>query len=84
MKFADAVAEMLRKLTLASRKEAGCVNYVSHFLAGDPATVLIYEQYEDEAALDAHQNSPHFREYGAEGFYRLMRAQQIKYLDAIV
>jgi quinol monooxygenase YgiN len=88
MKFAeadhDAVAEMLRKLTLASREEPGCVTYVAHFLAGDPATVFIYEQYVDEAALDAHQNSAHFREYGAEGFFRLMRAQQIKYLDAIV
>jgi quinol monooxygenase YgiN len=87
MKFAeadhDAVAQMLRKLTLASRQEAGCVTYVAHFLAGDSATVLIYEQYVDEAALDAHQNSAHFREYGSEGFFRLMRAQQIKYLDAI-
>lgn len=80
----DAVAQMLRKLTLASREEAGCVTYVAHFLAGDPATVFIYEQYVDEAALASHQNSAHFREYGAEGFYRLMRAQQIKYLDAIV
>jgi quinol monooxygenase YgiN len=80
----DAVAQMLRKLTLASREEAGCVTYVAHFLAGDPATVLIYEQYADEAALASHQNSAHFREYGAEGFFRLMRAQQIKYLDAIV
>lgn len=88
MKFAEAdhevVAEMLRKLTLASRQEPGCVNYVSHFLAGDPGTVLIYEQYVDEAALEAHQNTAHFREYGSEGFYRLMRAQQIKYMDAIV
>jgi quinol monooxygenase YgiN len=80
----DAVAQMLRKLTLSSREEAGCVTYVAHFLAGDPATVFIYEQYVDEAALASHQNSAHFREYGAEGFYRLMRAQQIKYLDAIV
>jgi quinol monooxygenase YgiN len=88
MKFAesdhDTVAEMLRKLTLASRKEPGCATYIAHFVDGDPGTVLIYEQYVDEAALEAHQNSAHFREYGAEGFYRLMRAQQIKYLDAIV
>ncbi len=88
MKFAEAdhdtVSEMLRKLTLASREEPGCVTYVAHFVDGDAATVLIYEQYVDEAALDAHQKSQHFREYGAEGFYRLMRAQQIKYLDAIV
>ena len=55
-----------------------------HFVEGDPGTVLIYEQYVDEAALEQHRNSPHFREYGAEGFYQLMRAQQIEYLDAIV
>jgi quinol monooxygenase YgiN len=79
----DAVAEMLRKLTLASRQEAGCVTYVAHFLAGDPAIVFVYEQYVDEAALEAHQNSAHFREYGTQGFYRLIRAQQVKYLDAI-
>jgi len=88
MKFAeadhDAVSEMLRKLTLASRQEPGCVTYVAHFVAGDPGIVFIYEQYVDEASLEAHQNSAHFREYGAEGFYRLMRAQQIKFLDAIV
>jgi quinol monooxygenase YgiN len=87
MKFAEAdhdvVAEMLRKLTLESRKEPGCVTYVAHFVAGDPGVVFIYEQYVDEAALEAHQNSAHFREYGADGFYRLMRAQQVKYLDAI-
>jgi quinol monooxygenase YgiN len=53
-------------------------------MSGDPGMVFIYEQYVDEAALQAHQNSPHFREYGAEGFCRLMHAQQIKYLDAIV
>ena len=80
----EKVAEILRALGPASRAEPGCVSYIPHFVEGEPATVLIYEQYVDEAALDAHQNSAHFREYGSEGFFRLMRAQQIKYLDAIV
>ena len=30
----DAVAQMLRKLTLSSREEAGCVTYVAHALDG--------------------------------------------------
>jgi quinol monooxygenase YgiN len=87
MKFEEAdretVAEMLRKLTQASRQEPGCVTYIPGFLVTEPATVVIFEQYADEAALEAHRNSPHFRQYAEEGFYRLMRAQQIKYLDAI-
>ena len=41
----DAVAEMLRHLTLASRQEPGCVSYIAHFVDGDAGMVLIYEQY---------------------------------------
>jgi quinol monooxygenase YgiN len=80
----NAVAEMLRKLTLASRQEAGCVNYVAHFDQGDPSTVLIYEQYADQAALDFHAATSHFQQYATDGFYKLMLAQQIEQLDAIV
>jgi quinol monooxygenase YgiN len=79
-----AVAEMLRELTLASRQEPGCANYVTHFVEGDPTTVVIYEQYVDQAALDVHGKSEHFRQYAAEGFYKRMRAQQIERLDAVV
>jgi quinol monooxygenase YgiN len=71
-------------LTLASRAEPGCVNYVSHFVEGDPSTVVIYEQYVDQAALDVHSHSEHFRRYASEGFYKLMRAQQIERLEAVV
>jgi len=87
MRFDDtdhaAVTEMLRELTLASREEPGCVNYVSHFVEGDPTTVVIYEQYMDEAALELHSKSDHFRQYATEGFYKRMRAQQIERLDAV-
>jgi len=61
----DAVAALLRRLTPASREEPGCVSYIPHFVEGEPATVLIYEQYVDEAALESHRNSPHFQECAA-------------------
>lgn len=80
----ETVAEMLRKLTLASRQEPGCVTYVAHFVEDDPTVVLIYEQYVDEVALEFHGNTPHFQQYAADGFYKLMQAQQIKRLDAVV
>ncbi len=40
-----AVTEMLRHLGPASRQETGCINYIAHFVEGESATVLIYEQY---------------------------------------
>jgi quinol monooxygenase YgiN len=79
-----SVAEMLHELTLASRAEPGCLNYVSHFVEGDPTTVVIYEQYVDQAALATHSDSAHFHQYAADGFYKLMREQQIERLEAVV
>jgi len=51
--------------------------------SGRPATVFIYEQYVDEARWTRTRTRPTSGSTGG-GFFRLMRAQQIKYLDAIV
>ena len=65
LKFApqhrDEVAESLRLLTAESRKEPGCMTYVPHQLQDDPDTILIYEQYRDDAAFAAHRESAHFK-----------------------
>lgn len=79
----EAVGEMLRKLTAASRQEPGCVSYVAHFVESEPTTVLIYEQYRDDAALEFHRNTPHFHEYAVGGFYQVMLDRQIENLVAI-
>jgi quinol monooxygenase YgiN len=80
----DAVADMLRVLTKESRQEPGCISYVPHFVEGDPATVVIYEQYRDEAALEYHRNTPHFHQHAIGGLYQLMRERQLEHLNAII
>ena len=76
MKFApedrEDVAEFLRRLTEASRLEPGCVSYIPHRIEGDPDAVLIYEQYRDSAAADAHRQSTHFQKYAVGGLYQKM------------
>ena len=79
----EEVAETLRLLTLASQQEPGCVSYIAHFVEGDSATVLIYEQYADEAALDHHRNSPHFKQYAAGVLYQKTRNRQVENLTAV-
>ncbi len=54
------IAEILENLTRLSRQEDGCVSYIPHTVEGDPNTVLIYEQYTDEAAAEFHRGTPHF------------------------
>jgi quinol monooxygenase YgiN len=79
----DEIAEILRKLTAASRQEPGCVTYVPHFVEGDSTTVVIYEQYADEAALDHHRNSSHFKEYAVGGLYQKMLDRHLENLTAV-
>jgi len=79
----EAVANTLRLLTAASRKEPGCVNYIAHFVQGEPCTVLIYEQYVDEAVLEFHRNSPHFLALAKDGLYLLQHTRALEHLTAI-
>ena len=70
MRFAQEdraeIAEILEALTQATRQEPGCMSFIPHWVQGDPCTALIYEQYKDEAALQAHRESPHFQEYAVK------------------
>jgi quinol monooxygenase YgiN len=79
----DAVNEILCHLTAASRREPGCVSYIPHFVEGEICTVLIYEQYVDEVALEHHRGSAHFHEYAIGGLYQKMRERQLENLSAI-
>jgi quinol monooxygenase YgiN len=79
----EGIRANLEALTVASRQEPGCVSYVAHFLADDPATVFIYEQYVDDAALDRHRNSPHFKEHAIGGLYQGMKERHVENLVAI-
>lgn len=79
----DRVAQTVRPLTVASRQEPGCVTYDAHFVADEPNTLLIYEQYKDEAALEAHRSSPHFKQYASGGLYQFMVDRRLENLNAI-
>jgi quinol monooxygenase YgiN len=79
----DSVAECLRALTAASRKESGCVSYVPHFVEDDANTVVIYEQYMDQAAVDAHRASPHFAELAVGCLYQKMKERSVENLTAV-
>jgi quinol monooxygenase YgiN len=77
------VVETLRALTAASRQEPGCVSYIAHYLADDPDTVLIYEQYRDESAQAAHRASEHFRKHAVAGLFQKMRERSVENLIAV-
>lgn len=79
----DELAQILRGLTLASRQEPGCVSYIAHTVESDPDTILIYEQYRDEAAVEAHRGTPHFQRLAIGGLYQRMLDRSVENLIAL-
>jgi quinol monooxygenase YgiN len=79
----EDMREAVRALMEATRKEPGCVTYIPHIVDGDPDTILIYEQYKDDAAADAHRASPHFKKYAVGGLYQRMLERSVENLHAL-
>ncbi|HEY6307369.1 MAG TPA: putative quinol monooxygenase [Candidatus Angelobacter sp.] len=64
--------EYIRILQEHSRQEPGCLMYVGHQSTENQRKFLFYEQYKDQAALDAHRNAAYFKQYVHGGFDPIM------------
>jgi quinol monooxygenase YgiN len=57
----ERIARICEEMTAPSREEPGNLFYQSHRSPEDPRLFYLYEQYEDEAGYQAHQDSEHFQ-----------------------
>jgi quinol monooxygenase YgiN len=65
--------QAFQRLAAASRQEPGCRMYVVHQHREDKRTFFVYEQYDDDSALQAHRDSPHFQEIVKDTLHSLGR-----------
>ena len=79
----EEIIPALRILQEESRRESGCLSYIVQRSRENPRRYFIYEQYKDEAALDAHRNSAHFKQYATNGFYRFVEQRQAELFDPV-
>jgi len=88
LKFASddraEVAALVALLATESRREPGCISYIPHQAQDDPDTIVIYEQYRDPQALEAHRASEHFKKYAIGGIFQKMKDRQNEILIALV
>ncbi|MEA2178948.1 MAG: hypothetical protein QOG77_2245 [Solirubrobacteraceae bacterium] len=56
----DRLLEVIGEMAEPSRAEPGCLYYQAHRSTDDAQLFCFYEQYVDEAAYQAHQDSEHF------------------------
>ncbi len=67
--------ELFRPLAAETRKEPGCRLYEVHRSTTNPLQFFLYEQYVDQAALDAHRAAPHFEKYAKNGLFALIESR---------
>jgi len=67
--------EWMRKMQQHTRREPGCRLYVGHQSTEDPRRFCFYEQYDDQAALDAHRAAPYFAQFVTNGLAKLIEGK---------
>jgi autoinducer 2-degrading protein len=67
----------------AARTEPGCRQFEVLVDPKDRTKVLLYEVYDDENAFEAHQQTPHFKNYLAEAVPLLAHREQQVFTKAL-
>ena len=62
----DAFMKKLDENARNARKEPGCKQFEVLVDPNDRTKIMLYEVYNDEAAFETHQQTPHFKKYLAE------------------
>lgn len=62
----DAFMKKALENAMAARKEPGCRQFEVLVDPNDRTKIMLFEIYDDEAAFEAHQQTPHFKKYLAE------------------
>jgi quinol monooxygenase YgiN len=70
----DEVVAAMRELAEATRQEPGCELYIPTQDPKSPRSFLLYEQYVDKAALDAHTASEHFQRLATGQIFPLLES----------
>jgi quinol monooxygenase YgiN len=72
----ERVEQILLALAVEARKEPGCRTFRPSRSVDDPRVFVIYEEYDDEAALEAHSASAHFKRYVLEEGVPLLESRE--------
>lgn len=77
------VAAALQAMIAPSRSEPGCLQYALFASRDTPGTFYLLESYADDAALAAHQTSPHFTALVAGLADKLVRKIHIEQIQCL-
>jgi quinol monooxygenase YgiN len=79
----DEAVAVMRELAEATRKEPGCIHYIPVQSNDDPRDFVLYEQYTDEGAFEAHGASEHFQRLAAGHLFGLMESRERSFYSTV-
>jgi quinol monooxygenase YgiN len=71
----DEAVTLFTKMTEFTRAEPGCRMYLAHRSTADSRQFFLYEQYDDQNALDAHRAAPYFEQYVKGGLFLILESR---------
>ncbi len=77
-----ATEEVLKALIAPTRQDPGYIRYDLHRDLENPRAFLFYETWENQAALDAHLDTPHLEAFKAR-IPELLESLDIRLLEQI-
>lgn len=81
---ADQVEAALREMIPLARQEDGCLLYEVNRSVERENEFLLYEVYRDEAALEAHRQTPHFRRIVEETIVPLLQRRERQFYRPVM
>ncbi len=80
----EVAAALTRMAPLVAQLEPGCAMYHVNRAVENPDHFLLYEQYVDQAALDAHRDTSHFKEIVEGTVVPLLAKRERVFYDLVV
>ena len=81
---ADAFIVAVKPLIAASRAEPGCISYTLYRNPHEPTAFFFFEEWKDQAAIDFHFATPHFKDFGDKIKDMIVGSPEITILNACV
>lgn len=75
--------ELLDGMLVPSRAEPGCISYRYFLSSEDPDLIHFHEEWQDQAAIEAHFASDHFRDLGVRIPDLIISGPDIRIYDAV-
>ena len=79
----DQIAEILKTAVRNSRTEPGCVLFMANRSIDDPRKFVLYEQFVDKAAFEAHLATDSFKEHVTGRLLPLLESRVRELCDVI-